>query len=258
MKMTINADQISPLLDLFQRLLLWIALAVLLFSPGWVPLLDRFIVETTEINLFGQKIKVTDKRSLNVPGLEITKEGRVLLNGQDISLLPGEIERLRSENELLTSKLKDTSQKLDQAASASGDQKELEQLAQSTREVADRAQAATARQTHGTRTVSPEFAVILSSDTTLGPGGAADEIKDARGWAAKQKPEPEVRVFLRNGYYATSVIFYSRDAAQDALLSLRKIFQSSPYVADLRSWCPASQQATPVDESGTQVIDCGF
>lgn len=264
------ADALGAFLEVGQRLLIWIALALLLFTPGSFPLLDRFVFESAEINLLGQKIKVIDTKAMggsNVQGLTI-RDGRLLFENEDMGLLPGKLSSLRnevaslqSENATLARELQDAAQKLATLAknptgSAPETQAQLERLAQSTE------QAAAAVQTPSPAPppspVQASFAVMVSSDTTLGAGGAADEITNATKWAAAQQVPPRVRVFLRNGYYATALVFGSREAAQQALPALRKVFRADAYTTDLRAWCPAGWNAEPRIMSGTAVIDCRF
>lgn len=273
------AASCSAALDVMQRLLIWIGLAIVLIAPGWVPLLDRFVIETTEVNILGQKLKVTDTRRLpgaSVPGLTI-EDGKVKLNGEDISLLPGERDRLRSEvatlradKLALSRQLEDASRQMSALARAPtqqpAQQQALEQLAQGARQAVESVQpVGAARPSPTAAPAAPPtqaavagFMVLLASDTTAGAGGALDEVTQARTWVKANAPEAKVQVFRRNSYYATAVVFAHQDAAQAALRPLRQAFRSDAYIAEVRSWCPAALRATPRREEGLEVIDCGF
>ncbi len=268
------ADALTKLMDVAQRALIWIVVAVVLLWPQHMPLLDRFVIETSEINILGQTFKVVDTRRVpgaSVPGLTV-KDGKVLLNGEDISLLLGERDRLRNEIATLTQEKLDLAVKLGEASeqvaalarapAAAPQQRELERLAASTQAAAASVMEAAmaANSTGAGPSGSPVAAslptVVVSGDTTA--SAAADEVKRASGWARTQTPAPDVRVYLRNGSYRTTVMFASQDAAQAGLMALRKVFSTGPYLVDLRSWCPAGIGTAPRQEAGVPVTDCRF
>ena len=268
------AASLSAAMDVVQRLLIWVGLALILVAPGWIPLLDRFVLETTEINILGQTFKVTDTRQLpgaKVAGLAV-EDGKVKLNGEDISLLPGERDRLRQQVSALEQekldlirKLEDASQQLAdlaRAPAAPAQQGQIARLAQSTGSAAETAlQAIAALPTAAAPPPAvpapgPLPIVVLGGDASA--AAAADEARKASDWARGQSPAPPVRIYLRNGSYRTTVAFASPEAAQAALPSLRKAFATGPYAVDLRSWCPAAISATPRQEAGVAVIDCRF
>lgn len=100
------------------------------------------------------------------------------------------------------------------------------------------------------------FAVVVGADTSL--AAAADEVRKAASWAARQTPPRPVRVYRRSGAFHTTVLFDSSQSALAALPALRAATRSDAYIADLRSWCPAALATTPRIERDIAVSDCRF
>ena len=261
------ADALTAMLNAFQRLILWLAMGLVMIVPGWFPLLDRFVLDTTEINVLGQKVKVIDSRRSqepNLPGLTI-EGGSVKLHGQDLNLIVGERDRFLSEAESLRQENAELGRKLSEATSRLADaaaaRPTMRGMAEPRPEAVDPPPVAAPAPAPAPALASAgaPFAAMLSSDSSLGAGGAKDEIAKAQAWASANPPAAPVRVFLRNGLFVTALAFATRESAQQALPSLRRVFPATnPYVADLRTWCPAGLSGEPQIRDGIAVTDCRF
>jgi pyruvate/2-oxoglutarate dehydrogenase complex dihydrolipoamide acyltransferase (E2) component len=90
-----------------------------------------------------------------------------------------------------------------------------------------------------------QFGIVIGSDVT--EAAARDELKRAQ--AANLDP---AKIFERQGWYATVVMFPNRDAATSNLATVQdKAKRPDAFVVDLSNWC-ATQ--TPV---GNDLIECG-
>jgi hypothetical protein len=101
------------------------------------------------------------------------------------------------------------------------------------------------------------FAVLLSSDTTIGTGGAKDELAKAVEFAAANPPAPPAAMFFRNNYFAVALLFESREAATRALPKIQQFRWKTAYVADLRQWCANGFGTEPRVQEGIPVTTCG-
>lgn len=85
--------------DVAIRVALVLAVTLILIDPGRIPLLKQFVVKSAKINMFGQELEVAQIGSL-FPSVTIEGD-KLLLKGQDVSLLPDENARLRTSNSQL-------------------------------------------------------------------------------------------------------------------------------------------------------------
>lgn len=97
---------------------------------------------------------------------------------------------------------------------------------------------------------------MLSSDTTIGAGGAKDELGRAQAFAQTNFPDARPLVLLRNHLFATGLLFSSQDAANQAVGKLQQFHWKDAYVANLRAWCPAGVGREPATREGISFINC--
>lgn len=260
------AESLGLVLDLLQRFAIYLLLALVLTMPGCFPLLDRFVFETTEVNLLGTSLKVTDTR--RIQGLEV-RDGRLLLNGEELNELPDKLARARSdlavvmaENERLGQQLAEASRNLERLAAAppaaAGPDRPAVSRALDTEARRLAAVVAEAQQTQAARSEpapaparEPAFGIVFGGDRTI--RSAMDEVARARSAG----PAP-VSLWLRQGFWRGLALFETREAAR-AALPRYTAFRPDAYVVDLRSWCPNVTTRSPDPEAaGVPLYACGY
>jgi hypothetical protein len=263
--------------DVAIRLLIVVAVGLLLTSPGLFPFLKQFIVKSGEVNIFGSKFEISQTGSL-IPGLEVT-DGRLLLQGKDISALPDTIDRLTTANtELqqinsdLTGRVKTISDVLSQVTGQRDDanrtlvglkqsvpgvkpvetaelDKKIEQLGQ-TSQVGAPPVAAVNPVPQAAATPDLNFGVAFSAD--VDKDQAMTEVNKAQGLGTAP-----IGLFRREKYVRSVAAFPTRDAAARALPTYRGKWPSA-YIVDFRTWCPAAFSASFNPGPTPSEIDCRF
>lgn len=270
--------------DVMIRLLIAVGIALVLIAPGLFPFLKQFTVKSGEVNIFGSKFEITEIGSL-IPGLEI-KDGRLLLQGKDISTLPDTIDRtntanteLRQTNSNLSDQIKSIGNLLEQVTkqrddanrtlaslkqSSPGikpmetselDTKIQQQLAQIQQHITDDANAVTTDKAAPIAAAPPDliYGIAFSADTNKEQ--AMDEVRKAQ--SIKGSMSVAIWLFQRQKYVRSVAAFPTHDAAVTALPSFRAIWHGA-YIVDFRTWCPAALSATLNPGNILGEIDCRF
>jgi hypothetical protein len=270
--------------DVVIRLLIVLGIALVLIEPGLFPFLKQFTVKSGEVNIFGSKFEISEIGSL-IPGLEI-RDGRLLLQGKDISALPDTIDQtntanaeLRQVNNDLSGQVKTISGLLEQVTkqrddanrtllslrqSTPGiksvetgelDTKIQQQLAQIQQRTTDDANAATSDKAASAAAVPPDliYGVVFSADANKEQ--AMDEVRKAQG--IKGVLSATIWLFQRQKFVRSVAAFPTHDAAASALPTFRAVWHGA-YIVDFRTWCPVALNG-PLNPGTTPgEIDCRF
>ncbi len=263
------AEGLGAVLDVAQRIALIAVLAIILLVPSWFPLLDRFVFETTVINVLGTQLRVVDTRG--VQGLEV-RDGKLLLGGQDISALTDRLAQAESEAGRLRGELARLGTELGDAATAlqrttlprpvtpeSDPAAERGRLAeeaarlQGVAEAAARDAAPPVPAPSAPAGLAASFGIVFSADRAL--PAAMREVERVR-----DAGDAQLSLWQRQGFWRGIAEFEARQAAQAALPAYRAAsFRGDAYVVEFRTWCPNARNLPGQPEApGVRLVDCGF
>ena len=268
--------------DVATRISIVLAVAVILIKPGLFPFLKQFTVKSGEVNVFGSKFEVAEIGTL-ILGLEI-KDGRLLLQGRDISSLPDTIDQLTTvngqlqrSNQELTDRLKALSNLLtqvnqqrddltrfvqqpnrkapsiNQIDTKSVDQEVQQSLAQVRQQ--DAAAGAVLAQTAQVASQSAAAPILIygiAFSADVQKENAMTELRKAQGFS-----DAPVLLFQRERYIRSVAAFLMRDTALKALPKFHEKWPTA-YVVDFRTWCPAALSILPAIGPELREIDCRF
>jgi len=258
-----GTEAIKSCMDIALRLLIAVLIVLVLVSPRIFPFLDRFLVKSGEVNLFGSKFEIAEVGTL-MPGLEV-RDNRILLNGNDITSYPDTVAKLTTANTELTRANQDLSDKLKQltsllaqnqnepgatpqAASNTIQQQaksiygQIAEIERSTKQLATPAVIAAAP--------SLNFGLVFSGDRN--EDEAMHEVNKVKGLS-----NAPVSLYRRENSIRSVAGFTTREEAAAALPTFRTKWPGA-YVVDLRTWCPAGAPMAPPVGNTTLQVDCHF
>jgi hypothetical protein len=274
------SDAIVAILNILMKFAGVIALAIIVFAPQQVPILKRFALKSSKINVLGQEIELVDV-SLSGTAVQLTDDGKLVIGGVDANDVPDLLAKLRQTGEDLQTEntglkksvqqLKDlfdsTKKQLDEANAklVSGSQGAVpagdltSQIAKATDYANQQLRSSAAASVEATKVIQqPDiapavgFGIVFGGDKT--PEAAMDEVKkvaDATG--------NPVILYHRQGSWRSVAYFGTADAAARALPALKKV-RPDAYVVDISKWCPTPERLSPETETPkmAEQKDCGF
>ncbi|MGE0418552.1 MAG: hypothetical protein AB7O80_17260 [Acetobacteraceae bacterium] len=268
-------------------------IAVALISPGTFPILAKVTLKGAKVNILGSEFEIA-QTGPDFPGLKI-ENGKLLLNGQDISALADELAKQKSANALLLDANERLGKQIGQAAADlaryAGTQAarpppapapapttgsttaEAEPPAEPVRPASGRDASALAALQRQVQTLQTDVGSVRQAVTAVetppsqastgmvfGIVYGADQTVDAAMTevrnAMKLSKAPMV-LLKRQGWFRSLAVFPTRDAATGELPAFSR-FRNGSYVVDLRTWCPAGLPLPPPAGDKPAVVDCRF
>ncbi len=262
------ADATGAWLNVVIRLAFAVALGIVIFAPQWMPILKRFMVKSSEINILGSKIEIVDV-ALTGDAIKLTDDGKILIAGMDPNEIPDRIARLeqagrdlKAENDKLKSSAQSAAEQLQdlikkanqQAVPASDLIAQIQKAIDAVRQLTDSSPAVGEQATIVLKEpdLAPAvgFGIVFGGDKT--PDAAMDEVRKA-----KQISGNPIILFKRQAFWRSVMFFGTRAAANDELPALQKKWADA-YIVDISKWCPQPQRVSPETPTMAQQKDCGF
>jgi len=271
-------DGVVAISGVLVRIAAVVAVVFIVFAPQDIPILRRFAVKSSKINVLGQEIELVDI-SLTSSAVEITKDGKLLIAGMDANDVPDQIAKLRQTGADLKTQNDNLKQSVDQlTALFDATKKQLDdanaklqaggagpvptadlnsqisavtKFADQQLKTAALAQAAASdvlRQAEAS--ASPAFGIVFGGDAS--PQAAMDEVKKV----TKSNNFP-VSLYKRQGSWRSVATFPSNAAARDALPEVKKV-RGDAYLVDLSKWCPSPSSISAAVNGIAAQFDCGF
>ncbi len=273
-----SADAVTAWLSISTQFSIMVVLAIIVFAPELVPLLHRFSIKSSEINILGSKIQIVDV-ALTSAAVKLTDDGKLLIGGMDANEVPDRIaqlvqtgQNLKAENDGLKSSVQDlqalvqtTKAQLDEAnaklkgmASAPVPTDDLNaKIERTTADANIQLEAATTASDQAAKIIhDPDvaaavgFGVVFGADAS--PEAAMDEVRKAK--VATSNP---IILFKRLGLWRSVAFFGTQPAAVGALGALKKKFADA-YFVDISKWCPTPRRISAETDSMAQQKDCDF
>jgi len=280
-----TADAADAWFNILLKLTGLAALILIVFFPHSAPILSRFVVKSSQINILGQQIQVVDTALIG-KSVQLTDDGKLLVSGVDVNdmadfsaKLQQSIKDLKDQNSDLAQKvesqtalLSEATQQRDEAnrrlvalsataplakpvATAELDTS-IDKAKQEIQLQIDAANA-TAQQASklvklGDAVPGVGFGLVFSGDSS--PAAAMDEVNKAT-----RPPISAIPVFIykRLGSWR-SVAYYGTRAEAAKQLPAFKANWPTAYVVDIASWCPTPTRISLETKEMAELKDCGF
>jgi hypothetical protein len=282
-KMKMIANTSDAWLNVLSKFAALIALGILLLDPQWIPLLKRFVIKSSEINIMGSKIQIVDV-SLSGGNVEVKDDGRLFVAGMDVNSVGDTVDKLNQQVTNLTqqaSGLVSTIGSMKQAladAIAQRDQAndKLKQLASHSSEatpvatgdldssvakVIDAAKVQIAS-SEDTATQAKKVVSEIRSVPAVGYGVVFSADKDLPSAdfeiAKAEKLTAGVIILYRRQNWWRGVAYHAERAAASAELQSFKSTWPEAYIVEIASWCPKPTVLTEATRTSVEQKDCGF
>jgi len=268
-----------------------VALTLLFFFPFWAPILNRFVITSSEINILGQKLQVADT-TLFGSAVKI-EAGKLIVSGMDVNTIPDTIAKLNQsikdlsgQNAALTENLQNVQSLLDQATKQRDDFKTVANatasapapegspapaVTEALNTAIDKSKADLRTQVAASA-LTTMHAVKLVKETAPAPApgfgivvGDFDSTQSAEGDAQKiakvsESGSPSIP-YKRQGRWLAVAYFGVRAEAMKELPDFKKEWPQA-YFVDISTWCPTpiylSAPAAGKADSPPAQKDCGF
>ncbi|MER9870819.1 hypothetical protein NKJ35_27200 [Mesorhizobium sp. M0136] len=259
------ADVAHAWLNVLLKILVSSAVIIAILYPDFIPLLKRFGVRSSEINILGSKVQIVDL-ALSGSAVKLTQDGRMLIAGVDANAIPDRLAQLeqtgrdlRTENDKLKgsvqelqalvatakSQLDEANNRLRASSSSPLETRALDtRITKTNEESAAQVASATTVAAQASKIIAePDmvpavgYGVVIGADATT--QAAMDEVRKAQSSVANP-----FLLFKRQGYWRSVALFGTRAYASDALPKL-KYGHPDAYIVDISRGAPNPSALLP-------------